>query len=202
MEDVFTNAVDYPEGDIVGKILAILSLSPWVVMVVFITIFCVKRDLHTFCYGIGIIMCEAVNFILKNTIKEPRPEMLVRDSANLAQKYGMPSSHSQYMWFVATYNAFFVFVRLRHQESKFLKFIWCAAIFGISGLVSYGRIYLHYHTVSQVGWGIAVGSGLAMAWFFVVHFFAYALFPGNNVLENMRVFYDSRLYPHSQCDVV
>ena len=168
--------VDYPEGDVFGKILAVLSLSPWVIAVIFVTIFCVKRDLHTFFYGTGIVTSEVINFALKNAIKEPRPEM-ERDPSNLAQKYGMPSSHSQFMFFVATYNAMFVFIRLRHQESSLLKVLWSLLIFCISGLVAYGRIYLQYHTISQVGWGIVVGTLLAFAWFFVVHILLTPWFP-------------------------
>ncbi|KAG0427100.1 hypothetical protein HPB47_025774, partial [Ixodes persulcatus] len=64
-------------------------------------------------------------------------------------EYGMPSSHSQLMWFVATYLAFFVLI----------------------------RVYLQYHTWAQVCWGALIGSLLACLWFSVTQFVLTPLFP-------------------------
>lgn len=171
--------VDYPENDLFGAFLAVTSLMPWIIAVAFIAVFCVKRDLHTFFYGIGIIMSEGINYVLKKIIREPRPASLhgVRDSEVLSEKFGMPSSHTQYMWFVSTYMVLFVFIRLKHQESLILKSLWCALCVSVSSLVAYGRIYLHYHTVSQVAWGIVAGSTLAAIWFIIVHFLLTPCFP-------------------------
>lgn len=58
-------------------------------------------------FFLGIILNELVNFVLKNWLCEPRP--LVRNVTY--QEYGMPSSHSQFMWFFATYCALFVIIR-------------------------------------------------------------------------------------------
>merc|ERR1712110_1044141 len=65
--------VEYPNGDYVGKLLAMLSLSPLVVVIVFLTFFAAKRDMHTMTYGIGTILNGILNYILKHTIKEARP---------------------------------------------------------------------------------------------------------------------------------
>ena len=68
---------------------------------------------------------------------------------------------------------FFVACRLHHQGSCFeviWKSLWCSICLGASVLVSYGRIYLHYHTWPQVNWGVAIGSTFALIWFTMVHF--------------------------------
>lgn len=39
---------------------------------------------------------------------------------------------------------------------------------GLAGLVAFSRVYMSYHTASQVIWGSAIGSGAAFFWFFVV----------------------------------
>ena len=75
-------------------------------------------------------------------------------------------------WFYR-YMLLFVLFRLHHQNTCFQmvwKTTWCLMCFGLSSLVCYGRIYLHYHTWPQVYWGILIGSILAIFWFLVVQF--------------------------------
>lgn len=55
----------------------------------------------------GTAVNELLNLILKHTICEARP--MARSS--LYTEYGMPSSHSQFMWFFATYCIYFVLIR-------------------------------------------------------------------------------------------
>ena len=74
----------------------------------------------------------------------------------------------------------FVMCRLHHQWSCFeitWKSLWCMVCFGATWLVSYGRIYLHYHTWSQVYWGAVIGSSFALVWFLLVHFMLTPCFP-------------------------
>ena len=89
--------VDYPDGDLFAKVMAVLSLTPLVIVVIHLTVFACKRDLHTLAYGVGTIANGLLNYVLKHTIKEPRPVsgINVRDSTKLFEEYGMPSSHSQ-----------------------------------------------------------------------------------------------------------
>jgi hypothetical protein len=58
-----------------------------------------------FCMGTAVN--EVLNIILKHIFCEARP--LARNS--LYTEYGMPSSHSQFMWFFATYCALFILIR-------------------------------------------------------------------------------------------
>lgn len=75
-------------------------------------------------FFLGIILNELVNFLLKNWFCEPRP--LVRNVTY--QEYGMPSSHSQFMWFFATYCALFVIIRY------VVLFIFQGKVFFIIGM--------------------------------------------------------------------
>ena len=82
--------VEYPKGDTLGKILAALSLLPFAskmldtvfdsalnfqlqhflsVAILHFGFFVVIRDLHSFFYGIGIIINHVINHFLKVTIK-------------------------------------------------------------------------------------------------------------------------------------
>ena len=69
---------------------------------------------------------EGCNFLLKHIIKEPRPNSSKLDTkiithypispaasydGDLFVKYGMPSSHAQFMAFFATYFTVFLFAR-------------------------------------------------------------------------------------------
>ncbi|CAN8020305.1 dolichyldiphosphatase 1 [Ixodes scapularis] len=172
--------VEYPAGDWLGKILAYISLSPLVVLVSFGTLIIFRRDLHTITFLCGTILSEGINFILKHVIKEARPYK-ARDNYT---EYGMPSSHSQLMWFVATYLAFFVLIRLHHGSSSSSwpwENLWKHAVivcwFLLAGVVSYSRVYLQYHTWAQVCWGALIGSLLACLWFSVTQFVLTPLFP-------------------------
>ena len=167
--------VEYPTGDYFGKTLAALSLSPLVIVIMFLTFFAAKRDMHTMTFGIGTILNGLLNYFLKHTIKEARPDNQVnRVKTKLWEQYGMPSSHSQFMFFVAGYIVFFVMFRLNHQgSSRLSKFAWFLATMaslGLAGTVAYGRVYLGYHSLSQVYWGAGIGSGFAFVWFLITQF--------------------------------
>lgn len=55
----------------------------------------------------GTLLNEAINAILKQVIREERPT----ERESLYSEYGMPSSHSQFMWFFTAYIAYFIFIR-------------------------------------------------------------------------------------------
>nr|XP_010585879.1 dolichyldiphosphatase 1 isoform X5 [Loxodonta africana] len=158
--------VEYPAGDLSGHVLAYLSLSPVFVIVGFVTLIIFKRELHTvslppattlyllprnkeeetaasqisFLGGLG--LNEGVNWLIKHVFQEPRPcgglHMAV------STKYGMPSSHSQFMWFFSVYSFLFLYLRM-HQtnNARFLDLLWrhvlSLSLLTTALLVSYSR---------------------------------------------------------------
>lgn len=124
---------------------------------------------------------------MKYSIKEPRPA--VRDTYYV--QYGMPSSHSQFSLFFTIYITLFLFKRLiswnfenhkkcdivlyirrLHSNSPYEKVFRGVAISACLAntlLVCYGRVYLLYHTISQVFVGALIGIICGLLWFIFVH---------------------------------
>ncbi len=180
--------VEYQEGDTLGKIFAIYSLLPLAIVIVFLTAFFFRRDLHTFTFGLGVIVNYAANTVLKKYIAEPRPKqryyktnsqdrfgfMLCFRSVQF-EEFGMPSSHSQFMWFCSAYLVLFTLFRLTHTITW--KTLSVGLCLGASTLMSYSRVYLQYHTPSQVVWGAVVGGLGALLWFLVTQLIFTPLYP-------------------------
>lgn len=172
--------VEYPKGDLFGKLLALISLAPFGVLIGFVTLILFRRDLHTVTFLLGILLNEFINMTLKYTIQEPRPTRTSVDRVHVP--YGMPSSHAQFMWFFSTYMLCFVVVRLRYNNSAYKYESYWKGFIVLSSLlltciVSYSRIYLMYHTWRQIFYGALVGSSLAASWFLMTQFILTPLFP-------------------------
>jgi len=170
--------VEYQEGDNLGKLFAIFSLLPLVIVIVFITAFLLRRDLHTFTYGVGVIVNYIANAALKKYFAEPRPKV----RSVQFEEYGMPSSHSQFMWFCSTYMVLFTLLRLHNTTAW--KLLCVLVVLGASTTMSYSRVYLQYHTVAQVVWGGVVGGVGALVWFIITQFVFTPIYPW---LERCRV---------------
>lgn len=69
-------------------------------------------------FFIGMVFNELINTVLKYIIKQPRP--ISRD--NNYNEYGMPSSHSQFVWFFSIYMFLFIWIRLQHITNT--KSVW------------------------------------------------------------------------------
>ena len=87
----------------------------------------------------------------------------------------MPSSHSQFTWFCSAYMILFTLFRLTNTSTwKSLTVVSCLT----TGLVmSFSRVYLEYHTVSQVVWGAVVGQVGALLWFIFTQLVLSPLYP-------------------------
>ncbi|XP_042101477.1 dolichyldiphosphatase 1 isoform X2 [Ovis aries] len=199
--------VEYPAGDLSGHVLAYLSLSPVFVIVGFVTLIIFKRELHTVVPGGweaqseasrlprgptdrtssrqisflgGLALNEGVNWLIKHVIQEPRP--CGGPHTAVGTKYGMPSSHSQFMWFFSIYSFLFLYLRM-HQtnNARFLDLLWrhvlSLGLLTVAFLVSYSRVYLLYHTWGQVLYGGIAGGLMAVAWFVFTQEVLTPLFP-------------------------
>ncbi|XP_070780886.1 dolichyldiphosphatase 1 isoform X2 [Enoplosus armatus] len=142
--------VEFPEGDLTGQVLAYISLLPIAVLVGFVTLIVFKRELHTISFFGGLILNEGVNWLLKHILREPRP--CAGAHTTLHTEYGMPSSHSQLIWFFVVY--FFLFLYLRmHQtnNARCVDLLWrhilSIILLGIALSVSYSRPISEYFLV-------------------------------------------------------
>ncbi|KAK1155936.1 dolichyldiphosphatase 1-like [Acipenser oxyrinchus oxyrinchus] len=170
--------VEYPTGDFTGQLLAYSSLLPVFILVGFVTLIVFKRELHTISFFGGLVLNEGVNWLLKNIFREPRPCV----HATLTTEYGMPSSHSQFIWFFFMYSFLFLYFRM-HQtnNARCLELLWrhvlSTCLLSVSAFVSYSRVYLLYHSWSQVINGGVAGSIMAVAWFIFTQELLTPLFP-------------------------
>ncbi|XP_064616151.1 dolichyldiphosphatase 1-like [Liolophura sinensis] len=190
--------VEYPAGDFIGFVLAWFSMIPIFLLVSFGTLIIFRRDLHTMSYLLGLLLNEVVNWILKHIIRESRP---LRDHQILFTEYGMPSSHTQLMFFAASYFVLFVFIRI-HRNYHWVDDIWKYGV-SIAGfitaiIVAFSRVYLLYHTYSQVICGAIVGMILGGAWFCVVQLVLTPFFPviASHPIGEFLMLRDSTLIPH------
>ncbi|KAF3902335.1 Dolichyldiphosphatase [Arthrobotrys entomopaga] len=150
--------VSYDPSDPVSLVAAYLSLIPQALMIVYTVLIFSNRELEIILACAGQLGCEAVNYILKRVIKEARP-------TNLKGKgYGMPSSHTQFMFFFATYISLWLALRNRFLP-KHIKLLLLPALFTLATSVASSRVYLHYHTVKQVLVGVAAGVVIGVGWF-------------------------------------
>lgn len=88
-----------------------------------------------------VLLCLLLNTILKNIIKSPRP--IITDKYGELQKYGMPSGHSQIIWFI-------LFYKPKQDIQHLIGFI-------IAILSSYQRIITKNHYIEQVIIGSIIG---------------------------------------------
>ena len=128
-------------------------------------------------FFIGSLLCELLNLIAKKIIREPRP--LVRPFQQT--DFGMPSSHSQICWFFAIYSTLFILFRLHHNRQSLFEGVWkvtvIALLISTAVIVMYSRVYLLYHSWTQVFVGAVVGILLGASWFFTVHILLTPYFP-------------------------
>ncbi|CAG0920925.1 unnamed protein product [Notodromas monacha] len=169
-----TTLVVRPPG-LVGLLMGILSLTPFAVLVGFVTLIFFRRDLHTIFFLVGLLLNTVMNMILKPVIAQDRPdynEHLRRYHGN-SVSYGMPSHHSQFMWFFCFYMILFLMFRVksvvpRGSGETAARQRWMYALFLLGAGASYSRVYLGYHTMEQVVVGAFVGSLFASAWFYIM----------------------------------
>ncbi|EGG20998.1 dolichyldiphosphatase 1 [Cavenderia fasciculata] len=175
VEDIHTaltftdlTTVHYLHTDPYGLVNAYITLIPIAIAVGAITLFIFRRDLRTAAVFAGLVFSESVNYVLKKTIKENRPDAydgLIKGK----HSYGMPSSHSQFMFFFSTLVTLFIIKnRINFKHSTSLLTI--PFLYTVSAMVAYSRYHLYYHTLKQVLFGSLVGISLGPIWYFVIEF--------------------------------
>jgi dolichyldiphosphatase len=102
----------------------------------------------------GFLVNEAANKVLKNVFKESRPP-----GAALSN-YGMPSSHSQFVAYLAACYFLLMNKTIARRLTNPLFLLLAALTF----VMMWSRVYLGFHTLLQTVVGAGAGAAVAVAW--------------------------------------
>ena len=171
--------VQYDTNDSYGSILALFSLTPIFIIIMFTTLIVFRRDFQTIFSVIGQMICVGINLILKHLIKQPRPifheqynmnmnmnnNINTNDNVNvLESEYGMPSNHAQFICHFSTYYS--MQFLLKCWSLPFIyRLNYTICLIGLATITSYSRFHLHYHTMEQVLIGCVVGCISGFIWY-------------------------------------
>ncbi|ERM99332.1 hypothetical protein AMTRI_Chr08g205910 [Amborella trichopoda] len=167
--------VRYEKGDKLGHFLAWVSLLPvFISLGGFVSHFIFRRELQAMFFALGLLISQFLNELVKTSVQQSRPETCA--VLEMCDSHGWPSSHSQYMFFFATY--FTLLVRRGLGVSGRAERLLVGLIpWPLAFLTMYSRVYLGYHTVAQVFAGAALGAALGVVWFLVVNSVVIDWFP-------------------------
>jgi len=127
------------------------------IITLFIVVCLIYRNYyHLVFYVVGFLLNSFFNVFLKNIIQQPRPKNPIKflNSEHFSNKlniYGMPSGHSQ--------NVFFSVVYLYFSIPQFIPWVLFTLVIGL--ITIYERWHFHNHTVQQLFVGAFIGSFLA-----------------------------------------
>ena len=149
-------AVIYRKHDYFMFFMGLISLIPQVIILGFIASDITKIHRPFLVLQLGMAINEAINFAVKELVREGRPV----HSSPIAMRddYGMPSSHSQFMFFLATRTTLLFW----SQPSR-RNFTRSCTLFLLAAAVSYSRIINEHHFIEQVVVGAVVGTLLGFA---------------------------------------
>ncbi|UZJ56617.1 hypothetical protein CBS101457_005937 [Exobasidium rhododendri] len=170
--------VQYHPGDPFAMPLSLITLAPPFLLVSYITLLLVRRELTMLTALIGQLGCEGLNLALKRIFKQGRPTDF------LGTGYGMPSSHSQFMgyfmafWCLHLYRFRPGLTRARRSREEGQRIALSligvlrsaehlaaiAFIVALSLITAYSRYHLSYHTPLQILVGFSVGVAAGLAW--------------------------------------
>ncbi|KAI8066532.1 phosphatidic acid phosphatase type 2/haloperoxidase [Gongronella butleri] len=151
--------VQFERGDPIAYLFAYITLGPIAIMVFYASVLVSRREVAIGQMLLGQLVNEVVNTVLKEYFQIARPH------DHLGTGYGMPSSHSQFVWFFTTYGALYLVRHISLNQALLWKPAAILLMMLMSLLVCWSRIYLGYHSIEQVMAGSAVGVGSGVAWY-------------------------------------
>ncbi|KYQ92480.1 dolichyldiphosphatase 1 [Tieghemostelium lacteum] len=157
--------VHYKNDDPYGWINAYITLIPIAIAIGVLTLILFKREVRTIAVFMGLLFSETCNYILKKSIKENRPSYWKELKK---QSYGMPSSHSQFMFFFAVLMTLFILKHRIRIKNRLIQLALIIGLYVLALFVAYSRVHLFYHTTKQVVFGSFTGIILGAFWFVVV----------------------------------
>lgn len=159
----------YDKSDPISFVCAYFSLLPIGILIFEFSWFITTRELESCIMAAGQVANEIFNNIVKDLVKQPRPFMF-GDSFQqdtIRSCYGMPSAHSQFMGFFATYASLRFLYRWKSLSNR-KRVGGCSFVALLAFLVCFSRVYLHYHSLEQVLVGVTLGSALGSTYYVVV----------------------------------
>lgn len=153
----------YDPADPVSAICVQLSLLPVYIMVFYTSWFLITREIEPVIAVGGHLIGEVLNKVVKHILKQPRPDFHKDFGVGSGLSYGMPSAHSQFMGFFATYYLCMALYKIPLARCQ--KIVAAALLLALAVGVAFSRVYLYYHTIQQVIVGVLVGVGLGLAYF-------------------------------------
>jgi dolichyldiphosphatase len=66
--------VTYEQGDLLGKLLALITLMPIYQVSGMAHVILARREIHTVTWLMGLVFSTIINMIAKRIIREPRPD--------------------------------------------------------------------------------------------------------------------------------
>ena len=158
--------VKYVKGDLLGKVLALVTLTPIYVMVSYATLIAYRRDSTSILNCCGQLLNLLLNLLLKRLFDQPRP-----DEAAEMEDPGMPSNHAQFISFFATLNI----LQLIHMPSTLpllYRLLYASCLAALTVLVCLSRHYLRYHSFDQIIVGAMVGTVFGALWHRMLQLYA------------------------------
>jgi dolichyldiphosphatase len=153
----FTYAEYSPETPYVDLSMIALSFIPHLIPIVALSFSVALKERQNVFFFIGLVMTHEIAKLLKIMVKQPRP------SGSYMTSYGMPSDHSQFMFFSTSYLISVLLSKpwIRKQSvivSSLLMIL-------LSTSVCYSRLYLGAHSLQQVLVGAILGIFLGRMWY-------------------------------------
>ncbi|CEL56352.1 hypothetical protein RSOLAG1IB_07738 [Rhizoctonia solani AG-1 IB] len=152
--------VVYDSGSHVSLALALITLSPVLLMACYASLSVYTRELIIINMWAGQLANEGFNWVLKEIFREERPETTHGDG------YGFPSSHSQYMGYFSTFLV--IHFLTRHQfpnhspwAQTIHHLILCFGLLTWAGVVCYSRYII---------WGAIIGVCTGATHYLVTEF--------------------------------
>ncbi|XP_047314846.1 lipid phosphate phosphatase epsilon 2, chloroplastic-like [Impatiens glandulifera] len=133
-------------------------LSKWVVVIFFTLVIIIRHDAEALWATMGSVLNSWLSTKLKRILNQERP------FSNSRSDPGMPSSHSQSIFFI---QIFAVISLTEYYGLNIVTIILSAFTLAFGSYLSWLRIYQQFHTISQVAVGAMIGTVFAVLWFWL-----------------------------------
>lgn len=173
----------YLDGDNVSYAAACVAVIPLVLAVAVATAVAIRRDVHATLFACGLLLNQAINEGLQQSLKQPRLRIRFDDPRG---QYGMPSNGTQFMCFMAGYIMLMlkphIFRKVDRAQAIRCPFLCILTFSALTFIVATARINLGFDTPQQSTAGAVIGIVLGCAWFdlgqlIIGHWFPKALQP-------------------------